>query len=234
MPEISIHSPEAFRAPFIHFPPNIGDWQAGCKATSYSNIEGLPGTRWRRKIFVLSYWGAKRSGRLINMTMGDFPISLDVASPVRQGATWLSRRSMLLALPALVSCGPDGARPQVTLNIASDGDELAFRPARLSCPRGCNVTLFFRHAGSIMRDPHDWVLLKPGTEKAFLKAADASPGDDGIVAANRNDIIARTPLCPMGETVRVDFAAPAPGTYPFVCSVPGHGDSMRGTLSVTT
>ncbi|HVZ27195.1 MAG TPA: plastocyanin/azurin family copper-binding protein [Rhizomicrobium sp.] len=142
----------------------------------------------------------------------------------------LSRRSILCAFPALLSCGP--ARPHVTLHVASDGDELAFKPNRLACPRDSDVTLFFRHNGSILHDPHDWVLLKPDTEKDFLAAADASSGDDGIVAANKADIIARTPLCPMGQEVRVDFAAPAPGTYPFVCSVPGHGESMRGLFEV--
>jgi azurin len=31
----------------------------------------------------------------------------------------------------------------------------------------------------------------------------------------------------------VQFIAPAPGNYDFVCSVPGHGETMRGTLTVT-
>jgi azurin len=76
------------------------------------------------------------------------------------------------------------------------------------------------------------VLLKPGTEKSFLAAADTAPGDDGVVAANKDDVMARTPLCPMGGSVSVDFAAPAPGIYPFVCSIPGHGETMHGTFHV--
>ena len=37
----------------------------------------------------------------------------------------------------------------------------------------------------------------------------------------------------MGETVDVSFKAPAAGTYPYICSFPGHlAAGMKGSLVV--
>jgi azurin len=139
-----------------------------------------------------------------------------------------------LAFP-LAGIGPAGAAARVVrLKIASDGDELAFKPDHLTCPSGAAVRLSFHHAGTISSDPHDWVLLKPGTEPAFLADADKQPNDNVVVPPQDKDmVLAATPMCPKGKTVTIRFTAPAPGDYPFVCSVPGHGETMHGILTVT-
>jgi azurin len=46
-------------------------------------------------------------------------------------------------------------------------------------------------------------------------------------------VLTATPLCGRGQTVFVEFTAPAPGEYPFVCSIPGHGATMSGVLVIT-
>lgn len=140
----------------------------------------------------------------------------------------VSRRIVIAMLPSiLVACS---AQKEV-LRISSDGDELAFVPSRLDCTAGAQVELILTHKGVIVSDPHDWVLLKPGTIDAFLKLADKATNDDGITDQNRRFIIARTKLCPKGQTVSLTFTAPPAGEYPFVCSVPGHGETMHGTLT---
>jgi azurin len=146
-------------------------------------------------------------------------------------------RRMLLesfaAIPLLAACAQRPARPTVDLHIASDGDELAFTPDHLTCPTGADVRLFFHHAGEIIDDPHDWVLLKPGTQKAFLMDADASDESVVIPPNDKALVLAATALCAKGQNVMMEFTAPAPGDYPFVCSVPGHGETMHGILTVT-
>lgn len=138
-----------------------------------------------------------------------------------------------LALLPLIACGKQNAS-SIDLHIASDGDQLAFKPDHLSCPTGADVRLFFHHAGIILDDPHDWVLLKPGAVNTFLADADKSPDKSAVIPANdKAMVLAATPLCGKSHTVIVEFIAPAPGDYPFVCSVPGHGETMRGVLSVT-
>lgn len=146
----------------------------------------------------------------------------------------LARRPVILALGALLlpSCGP--RRPAaVDLSIASDGDEMAFVPDRLSCPAGAHVRLTFHHRGQILSDPHDWVLLKPGTEAAFVADCDRNPSDTlPIPPGDGKMVIAATPYCQKGASVSVEFDAPRAGDYPFVCSFPGHGHTMRGVLTV--
>jgi azurin len=142
--------------------------------------------------------------------------------------------ALWLAAFPLAGCNRHGAAPpQITLHIASDGDQLGFRPDHLTCKTGVQVRLFFHHAGEILDDPHDWVLLKPGHLKAFLADADKSTGDTVIPANDRPMVLASTPLCGKQHTVMVEFTAPAPGDYDFICSVPGHGETMRGILTVT-
>jgi azurin len=124
-------------------------------------------------------------------------------------------------------------RPVVELMIATDGDLLAFKPTELSCPTGAQVRLTFIHTGKYIRQEHDWVLTVPGATSAVamdgLKAGESTgylkPGDRRVLAATR--------LCGKGEQVSVEFIAPAPGDYPFLCSYPGHDEFMRGVLHVT-
>jgi azurin len=141
---------------------------------------------------------------------------------------------MLSAVPLAPAWADYRAPKPLELDIASDGDALAFIPDHLSCVTGAQVRLRLRHTGRISSDPHDWVLLEPGMESVFLADADRQQSDAIVVPPNdAGMVIAATPLCAKGATVSVEFIAPAPGRYPFVCSVPGHGATMHGILSVT-
>ncbi len=147
----------------------------------------------------------------------------------------VSRRRWLLgalALPVvLVGCrGRSPAQQVVELYLQSDGDFLAFKPDRLTCPSGALVHLTFHHAGQILSQEHDWVLVYPGQMEAV--DLDASKAN-GAIRKGDPRVIAGTPMCSKGGTVTVQFTAPAPGDYPFFCSTPGHGEIMNGILHVT-
>jgi azurin len=147
----------------------------------------------------------------------------------------LTRRPVIACLGGLLlaGCGPARA-PTVQLHIASDGDEMLFVPDRLSCPQGAHVRLTLHHAGQILSDPHNWVLLKPGTEAAFVADCDRNPSDNVPIPPGDEDmVIVSTPYCRKGESVTIGFDAPPAGRYPFVCSFPGHGHTMHGILTVT-
>jgi len=47
------------------------------------------------------------------------------------------------------------------------------------------------------------------------------------------NILAYTNLARPGETVEFTFTVPPPGTYPYICTYPGHFTSMRGELIST-
>lgn len=154
----------------------------------------------------------------------------------------LLRRQLLwgLALSPVLLCAcrkssPQVAvRPRVELNVASDGDFLAFKPDELSCPTGALVQLIFHHAGKYITQDHNWVLVLPGTAEAVDSAAAQAGEANGWLPPHDSRIIAATPMCGKGQMTRVQFVAPAPGDYPFFCSTPGHGAVMHGVLHVTS
>jgi azurin len=125
-------------------------------------------------------------------------------------------------------------RPEVNLAISTDGDLLAFKPVDLTCPTGALVHLTFFHTGKYIRQDHDWVLTLPGEANAVDQAA-LQLGEASGYVAPRGDrrVVAATPMCGKGEHVSIDFVAPAPGDYPFICTFPGHAAFMHGVLHVT-
>jgi azurin len=144
----------------------------------------------------------------------------------RAAATILTMLPIVRALPA--------EKPVIELQIATDGDELRFVPRRLICPSGATVRVFLHHAGEIINDVHNWVLLRPGTKNRLIDDADREPDETLIVPpGDEYLVLAATPLCGRRQTVVAEFTAPASGEYPFVCSIPGHGATMAGVLIVT-
>jgi azurin len=124
-------------------------------------------------------------------------------------------------------------REHVELTIATDGDLLAFKPDRLTCPTGALVHLIFQHTGKYISQEHNWVLTIPGAAEAVAQAALAAGEKSGWVPLGDRRILAATPQCGKGEHTSISFVAPAPGTYPFLCTNPGHGAVMHGVLVVT-
>jgi plastocyanin len=93
--------------------------------------------------------------------------------------------------------------PGGTLKLSADPTQLAFDTTKLSSKPG-KVTIDFENPSAIQ---HDVVIEQSGKE------------------------IAGTPLIAEGKTsVTADLA---PGTYTFLCNVPGHAEAgMEGTLTV--
>jgi azurin len=82
---------------------------------------------------------------------------------------------------------------------------------------------------------HNFVVLKKDARvDGFIQAAAMARATDFIPAAQKADVLAATGLAGAGEKVEVTFEAPkVPGSYPFVCSFPGHyALGMRGILTV--
>jgi uncharacterized cupredoxin-like copper-binding protein len=85
------------------------------------------------------------------------------------------------------------------------GNSMSFKPTELAIQAGKPVEVTLRNSGSIT---HDFTLT------------------DGV--AQPVTVVANG-----GETASASFTVDTPGTYTFVCSVPGHASAgMRGTLSV--
>jgi azurin len=82
---------------------------------------------------------------------------------------------------------------------------------------------------------HNFVLLKAGVNpQDVATAAMTARETDFIPASMKDKIIANTGLAGGGETVEVTFKAPMkPGSYPYLCTFPGHfAVGMKGELVV--
>jgi azurin len=81
---------------------------------------------------------------------------------------------------------------------------------------------------------HNFVLIKAGVDpQQFANSGIPAGFAAGYIPADKKDVIAATPLAGVGETVEVSFKAPAAGSYPYICTFPGHlAGGMKGSLVV--
>lgn len=120
---------------------------------------------------------------------------------------------------------------KVELEVGAVASTMTFDKTSLTVPAGAEVHLVLKDAkpGTLM---HNWVLVKPGTEAA-VAAAGLPAGPAGNYITPGPDVLAFTPLAQPGATSEVTFQAPPVGSYPYICSFPGHYLMMKGTLTVT-
>ena len=108
-----------------------------------------------------------------------------------------------------------------------DKEELRVKP-------GARIELAFTN-NDPMPMMHNLVLVKPGARLEIVTAA-ATMGAAGMANSfvpKSDKVIANTPLVLTGNTYKLYFQAPTrPGKYEYICTYPGHGLTMWGTLVV--
>jgi azurin len=136
--------------------------------------------------------------------------------------------------PAATEAGADAATTPAE-NVSNvveitANDQLKFSTVEINVKAGEKVTLTLKNIGTMPKESmgHNWVLLKEGTDlEAFEKAAISVPDH---IPANDPNVIAHTKLLGPGESDTIEFTVPA-GSYTFICSFPGHYQSMMGILT---
>lgn len=137
------------------------------------------------------------------------------------------------AEPEPAAVPPAKPAQHVELEIASVANTMTFDKKALSVPTGAEVHLVFKNNSTMTTLPHNWVLVKPSTE-ASVAAAGLKLGEQaGYLDVRDKDMLVHTPMAKPGESSEVTFTAPDPGTYPYICTVPGHYMMMKGVLTVT-
>jgi uncharacterized cupredoxin-like copper-binding protein len=147
----------------------------------------------------------------------------------------------LVATLALTACGGGGGETGgtggtggttggttggATVSSAADPVQIKFAEASLTAAAGQPITVNFNNPSTTLQ--HNWVLVQPGQEDAVANAAIAKNGDatglPGVIAAGK-------PITGSQEAISVP--AQQAGTYPYICTVPGHYQAgMKGTLTV--
>ena len=122
----------------------------------------------------------------------------------------------------------------VTVKLTGN-DMMQYNLSEIKVKAGRTVKLTLTHVGTMEKAAmgHNFVLLKAGTDvAAFANKAMTATATDYIPASEKASVIAHTKTVGGGGSDTIEFAAPAPGTYDYFCSFPGHSSIMKGKLIV--
>jgi azurin len=132
--------------------------------------------------------------------------------------------------PAPVIATPDGEG----IVRLTGNDQMRFSATRIEVKAGEKVRIELKNAGTLPKEAmgHNLVVLKPGSDPiAFgAKAMAAKPTD--YVPADATEVLGHTKVLGPGEQALLELEPLAPGSYPFLCSFPGHVGLMNGQLIV--
>ncbi|MEM7410467.1 MAG: plastocyanin/azurin family copper-binding protein [Myxococcota bacterium] len=120
--------------------------------------------------------------------------------------------------------------------VVIEGDDmLKFDVTEFTVKAGESVKLTLKHVGQMPKVAmgHNLVILTAGTDvDAFAAAAVMKQDTEYFPEDQADKVVARTKLVGGGESDTIEFTAPAPGTYPYLCTFPGHNVTMRGVMTV--
>jgi len=118
------------------------------------------------------------------------------------------------------------------ITIKAVGSSLQYETTRLELEAGTEVTIRLDNSESSM--PHNLVLLKNKSDIREVALAGLEAQESDYVPEGKSGkIVAHTALAKPGDVVEVTFEVPPAGKYPYVCTYPGHFQTMRGTLVST-
>lgn len=130
---------------------------------------------------------------------------------------------------------PAGSGGDVTLEIASAGDDSKFDKEALEAKAGSKITVkFTNNAKPETNKQFNWVLVKKGMQLKVVNDGLTEGEASGYVKPGDPNVIIATKLLKPGESETVTFDAPEPGQYPYVCTFPGFYTRMRGVLTITS
>ncbi len=134
------------------------------------------------------------------------------------------------------------AAPAETTNDSNEAvvtiegnDQMKYNKTEIRVKAGQKVKLTLTHVGTMDKSVmgHNWALLAQGADMAAIGQAAASAADTDYIPADMADkILVHTKMLGGGESDTIEFEAPAPGTYEFMCTFPGHYALMHGKFIV--
>jgi azurin len=147
----------------------------------------------------------------------------------------------LLSMPA-PPADQAGAKPAAkpaagaarTVEITG-GDDMKYSVTEIAAKPGETLKIKLVSKGTLPKVAmaHNVVVLKSGAKQAdFVNAAAMARATDFIPADMKDQVLAASTLAGPGETVEVTFKVPAAaGSYPYMCTFPGHfAAGMKGTI----
>jgi len=121
---------------------------------------------------------------------------------------------------------------EFTINaVGNNMADMGYDTKEIKVKSGAKVKVNLTNTATDAAMIHNIVFVKQGSEKDVAMEGMNFAQKNYCNAGNAN-IIAGSALAKPGETVTVEFVAPAPGTYTYICTFPGHWMKMQGVLIV--
>ena len=126
------------------------------------------------------------------------------------------------------------AEAQTRIDLATLPGKLRYDAETLFARPGEKLVLVFENNDEMQ---HNWVLCQQGAstamEVAKLAWALGVDATEKQFVPDSPAVLQWTPVVDQGNTVELRFTAPErPGDYPYVCTLPGHAFTMKGTFTV--
>ena len=138
------------------------------------------------------------------------------------------------AAPAAAQDKPASSARTVEI---TGGDDMKYSVTSIPAKPGETLRIRLTSKGTLPKIAmaHNVVVLKAGAKQIDFANAAAMAAATGYIPPDMKDqVLAATTMAGPGESVEVTFKVPtAPGTYPYMCTFPGHfAAGMRGTIVV--
>ena len=144
---------------------------------------------------------------------------------------------LLLTVFAAASLPAASSPDDIKTVVITANDALKFSVTRIEGQPGQKIRIQFKNVGTMPKEVmgHNWILLKAGADvSTYAATAVAARNENYQPRALADQVLASIPLLGPKQTAEVTFEAPTtPGSYPYLCSFPGHFQAgMRGVLIV--
>ncbi len=121
---------------------------------------------------------------------------------------------------------------EFTINaVGNTMADMSYDTKELKVTAGSKVKINLTNQGSDASMLHNIVIVKQGSEKDVATEG-INLKDQNYFNAQNPNVIAGSAVSQPGATVMLEFIAPEPGTYTYICTYPGHWMKMQGTLIV--
>ena len=130
-----------------------------------------------------------------------------------------------------------GAPLEITIKPnATDPTGMKYDVTSFKSKAGQLIKLTFENTHPTLPQPHNVCIGKLGSKGTILQLAmGAATMPDAMAKGfvpDSPDIIAHTKLLNPGQSETIEFTLPAAGEYPYICTFPGHGILMNGSITV--
>tara|TARA_B110000438_G_scaffold41791_1_gene41574 strand:+ start:150 stop:1454 length:1305 start_codon:yes stop_codon:yes gene_type:complete len=139
--------------------------------------------------------------------------------------------AMQVAGAGFVNASTPQAGGEAKITIACIKEKLLYDTKKFTVRTGQKVTVLFKNDDY---PPHNLIFVKPGTadEVAALAIALGAEGFAKQFRPDTDKILWGSTMLEHGQRATIQFTAPTPGDYPYVCTFPGHSVIMRGVMHV--